>query len=285
MLIKKTKDMTDSEQIAVDNSNNQYLRALTYAPVGMIIPFGGGTIPSVFLVCDGSALDTTEYADLFNAIGYTYGGYDDSFYIPDLSGATVNGVNVKYIIKTTNGITEDERLKILANVDQTYNAESENAQSGKAVAEAIDNTAVLKTETTYSNEAGKIPIFSQANTIRSGTPKNSMDCANKKYVDDAVANAGGGGSVDLSEYVKKTDLATETTAGLVVVKPYYGISLTSAGALQGVEFNANEYTSKAGNTIISKGTLENVLAEKIGDIDSALTELHNYAQALIGGNS
>lgn len=69
-------------------------------------------------------------------------------------------------------------------VDQTYNAQSENAQSGKAVAEAIANTAILKTETTYVPEDGKIPRYSKADTIRSGPPKNSDDCANKKYVDE-----------------------------------------------------------------------------------------------------
>ena len=51
-------------------------------------------------------------------------------------------------------------------------------------AEKIEKMANL--ETTYTPEAGKIPIFSQADTIRSGPPKSQDDCANKKYVDKAV---------------------------------------------------------------------------------------------------
>lgn len=53
-------------------------------------------------------------------------------------------------------------------------------------AEKIEKMANL--ETTYTPEAGKIPMYSQADIIRSGTPKTQDDCANKKYVDDAVAN-------------------------------------------------------------------------------------------------
>lgn len=93
MLIKETNQMTESEKIAVRNSNNQYLKALAYAPVGMIIPFGGSNAPSTYLLCDGSSLDTTEYADLFSVIGYTYGGSGDIFNLPDLRGKTIVGLD------------------------------------------------------------------------------------------------------------------------------------------------------------------------------------------------
>ncbi|MBE2986657.1 tail fiber protein [Campylobacter sp. RM12920] len=38
--------------------------------------------PSGFLVCDGRTLAKAEYAELFNVIGYTYGGSGESFNIP-----------------------------------------------------------------------------------------------------------------------------------------------------------------------------------------------------------
>lgn len=93
MLIKQTKDMTDSERIAVENSNNQYLQALSYVAVGTIFPYAGAEVPDTFMICDGSALDTTEYADLFSIIGYTFGGSGDTFNIPDLRGKTLVGLN------------------------------------------------------------------------------------------------------------------------------------------------------------------------------------------------
>lgn len=43
--------------------------------------------------------------------------------------------------------------------------------------------------------------------IMSNTPVAELDCANKKYVDNAVKNAGGGGgSADLSNYYTKAEI-------------------------------------------------------------------------------
>lgn len=72
-------------------------------------------------------------------------------------------------------------------------------------AEKIEKMANLET-TTYVPEKGKIPMYTLTGTIRSGIPQHQNDCANKKYVDDAVANAGGGGSVDLSNYYTKAEI-------------------------------------------------------------------------------
>lgn len=91
MLIKQTTQMTDSERIATENSNNQFLQSLSFVAVGTIYPFAGSTIPDTFMLCDGSALDTTEYSELFSVIGHTYGGSGDSFNIPDLRGKVLVG--------------------------------------------------------------------------------------------------------------------------------------------------------------------------------------------------
>ena len=50
--------------------------------------FGGSTAPTGYLMCDGSAVSRTTYADLFKAIGTTYGTGDGSttFNVPNLKG-------------------------------------------------------------------------------------------------------------------------------------------------------------------------------------------------------
>jgi len=57
-------------------------------PPGVILPYGGATAPSGYLLCDGSAVSRTTYADLFDVIGTTYGAGDGSttFNLPDLKG-------------------------------------------------------------------------------------------------------------------------------------------------------------------------------------------------------
>ncbi|RMH11460.1 MAG: tail fiber protein, partial [Gammaproteobacteria bacterium] len=47
-------------------------------PVGSFIPYGGASAPAGWLLCDGSAVSRTTYADLFSIIGVTYGSGDGS---------------------------------------------------------------------------------------------------------------------------------------------------------------------------------------------------------------
>lgn len=67
----------------------------TGAAVGSIALFSGSSIPTGYLLCDGSALSRTVYAELFAAIGTTWGEGDDSttFNLPDLTDKTVWGGN------------------------------------------------------------------------------------------------------------------------------------------------------------------------------------------------
>lgn len=79
-------------------------------PIGTVIPYLFPSPPVGFLVCDGSSLSRTAYADLFalannaGVVGTLFGAGDGSttFTLPDFSAsglATVSGVD--YIIKAT----------------------------------------------------------------------------------------------------------------------------------------------------------------------------------------
>ncbi len=59
----------------------------TKAKAGFIYPLASETVPEGFLLCDGAAYSRTEYAELFEAIGTTYGAGDGSttFHVPNLS--------------------------------------------------------------------------------------------------------------------------------------------------------------------------------------------------------
>lgn len=65
-------------------------------PIGVAVPYRGGTVPSWFLLEDGSAVSRTTYATLFTAIGTTYGAGDGSttFNLPDSRGALDIGIDV-----------------------------------------------------------------------------------------------------------------------------------------------------------------------------------------------
>lgn len=62
-------------------------------PVGTILDYGGASIPSKYLLCAGQAVSRATYADLFTAIGTTWGVGDGSttFNLPDLRGRVTAG--------------------------------------------------------------------------------------------------------------------------------------------------------------------------------------------------
>lgn len=62
-------------------------------PAGAIQAYAGSTAPSGWLACDGSAVSRTTYADLFSAIGTTWGAGDGSttFNVPDFRGRALIG--------------------------------------------------------------------------------------------------------------------------------------------------------------------------------------------------
>ena len=64
-------------------------------PIGVIIAYGNETPPANWLVCDGSAVSRTKYADLFAVIGTRYGAGDgvSTFNLPDKRGRVSVGWN------------------------------------------------------------------------------------------------------------------------------------------------------------------------------------------------
>lgn len=69
--------------------------SLLQTPPGSIIAYGGTSAPTGWLLCDGSAVSRTTYADLFTAIGEAFGQGDNSttFNVPDLRGRFLRGVD------------------------------------------------------------------------------------------------------------------------------------------------------------------------------------------------
>lgn len=63
----------------------------SFLPTGTVIDFPG-TIPTGFVLCDGTSYPTTGVtASLFNVIGYAFGGAGPSFNVPDCRGRTLIG--------------------------------------------------------------------------------------------------------------------------------------------------------------------------------------------------
>lgn len=85
--VLKWYDTTNSTWISkVSNSDSANYVVDNGMPTGALIDYAGSTVPDGYLVCDGSAVSRTTYANLFTAIGTTYGTGDGSttFTLPNL---------------------------------------------------------------------------------------------------------------------------------------------------------------------------------------------------------
>ena len=84
-------------------------------PAGLISLFAGSTAPTGWLICDGTAVSRTTYADLFTAIGTTYGTGDGSttFNLPNLKGRVPVGLDTSDTSFDTLGETGGEKTHTL----------------------------------------------------------------------------------------------------------------------------------------------------------------------------
>lgn len=64
-------------------------------PVGTVLTYAGSSAPTGYLLCDGTAISRTTYANLYAVIGTTYGVGDNTttFNLPDLKGRIPVGKN------------------------------------------------------------------------------------------------------------------------------------------------------------------------------------------------
>ncbi|MBC7411505.1 MAG: tail fiber protein, partial [Bacteroidia bacterium] len=60
---------------------------------GTVGYFANATAPRGYVVCDGTGYSTTQYPELFTAVGYVYGGAGVTFNVPDLRGEFVRGID------------------------------------------------------------------------------------------------------------------------------------------------------------------------------------------------
>lgn len=72
-------------------SKQTFISNIPTVPVGSILPYAGGTVPTGYLFCDGSEVKIGDFSELFSIIGYAYKTPSllvgqSTFALPDLRG-------------------------------------------------------------------------------------------------------------------------------------------------------------------------------------------------------
>ena len=159
-----------------------------YRPeAGRIFPYGGTTAPEGYLLCDGEAYSRTEYSELFEVIGTTFGSGDGSttFNVPDLRGRTSIGANASHLMGTTGGeeshtLTVDEMPSHNHRIREEYGAKGvTDYPPNKTYAQVAGDSAGTKTwvSPAIENTGG-----SQAhNNMQPYQVVNYIICTGKKF--------------------------------------------------------------------------------------------------------
>lgn len=133
-------------------------------PIGSIKQWGSNSIPSNWMICDGSPISRATYSQLFAIVGTTYGVGDGSttFNLPDFRAASAVGSG------TSTGYTQNETINLGSkNDDQMQGHTHQTSQAP----ESQGGTGALRAALTYNgtdllNSNGP-PVVSGSN----GTPR------------------------------------------------------------------------------------------------------------------
>jgi microcystin-dependent protein len=115
---------------------------------GIISQFAGSTAPTGYLLCDGQSVSTTTYSGLFAVIGYTYGGSDANFNVPNLQSKIPVGKDTSDAQFDTLGETGGSKTNVLV----TANVPA-HTHSGTTAAETQEHTHGGTTGTVSSDHS------------------------------------------------------------------------------------------------------------------------------------
>ncbi len=93
-LIKKLFDMDNKMYLELRREIKDEIKRLKdeVCPIGSIQAFAYNAIPYGWLLCDGHSESITEYSELYEAIGITFGGDGKEYFqVPDLRGRFIRG--------------------------------------------------------------------------------------------------------------------------------------------------------------------------------------------------
>jgi microcystin-dependent protein len=114
-------------------------------PIGSITQFAGTLAPTDYMICDGSSLAKADYPELFDVIGYAYGGEDSMFNLPNLQGRIPVGFKADDQTFGVVGSEGGERTHTLETHempkhDHEYNATHSHTFTGKAHSHSIGSS-------------------------------------------------------------------------------------------------------------------------------------------------
>jgi microcystin-dependent protein len=157
-------------------------------PAGAMMAWGSDTIPSNWLLCDGSAVSRSTYASLFAAVGTQYGSGDGTttFNLPNIKGRTIVGKDASQtefdVLGETGGakthtLTISEmpsHTHVQNSHNHTQNAHTHTQDSHNHTQNAHNHSAAYA-----NNVGGNLNAFSLGSVTAQGAAVNSTTATNQ----------------------------------------------------------------------------------------------------------
>lgn len=173
-------------------------------PAGAIMPYAGAAEPAGWLFCDGRAVSRTTYADLFAAIGTTYGAGDGSttFNLPNLKGRVPVGFDSAQVEFDALGEAGGSKTHTLTAAELPSHAHPIGGSTGNASndhthgvnitsgGESADHAHLIDPPNTVTDSQG-----AHAHNVRT-TPASGSPQSPRKVMSEA--NWGGVGDIDIA---------------------------------------------------------------------------------------
>lgn len=159
------------------NNGNFYLDNYLLIPYGTIIQSAAVNIPDGWLVCNGGSILKVTYMNLFNAIGYTYGGSGNNFNVPDLQGRVIVGSGNGAGLSSRNlGNTGGEEQHTLTVNEIPSHSHTSNAVGGSVglITANGSNTAIDVDSSSIEPNIYAAPVALTINATGSGNSHNVM---------------------------------------------------------------------------------------------------------------
>jgi len=269
--------MQGDKQVAnVYNINNN-----SYAvPVGCIISFSGSTVPTGFLLCDGSEVSKAIYADLYSIVGDTYGTATNTnkFKLPDLRDKFVQGANGNLGVSKEAGLPDinGELGYFAANNAGTW-YQGINTYSGAFNSSepevGIDPAKPVVQAATSSVNSGEAAVAkfkaSDSNSIygNSATVQPPAVCLNyiikALKISDIYPNGSGGVTID----AELSDSSTNPVQNKVITNALDN----KVDVVNGKGLSANDFTDA------DKAKLDAITSDKTAAWDDASEKAHEHS--------
>lgn len=158
-------------------------------PVGTCLPFAASVAPSGWLLCDGSAVSRSTYADLFSAIGTTWGAGDgtSTFNIPDLRGKIPVAQSTAGTLSTF-AATGGEETHTLSTAELPIHSHANSATAGvQSVSHTHSLTGEFQEVTYTGGTSTVVPLIDTG-----GVSTGSQSASHSHSISMTNANAGSG---------------------------------------------------------------------------------------------